>query len=175
MSKKKVPPRIVPSRDDYYMGEAFWIAAKSKDPKTQIGSVIVSSNNVPLGTGYNGLPRDIDDNAIDWDRPAKYDYVIHSEINAINYSSGSLRGATIYVTGPSCKNCMLHIVNAGIKRVVYFQSKNMDVNSSLADNSGWEKTKEIAALGGVQLDLFQGNLNWMRDRIIWMENAGIFN
>ena len=72
MKNKKVPPRRVPPRDDYYMGQAFWIAAKSKDPSTQCGAIIVSRDNSPLGTGYNGPPKKINDTSVSWDRPEKY-------------------------------------------------------------------------------------------------------
>ena len=170
---KKVPPRQVPPRDDYYMGLAFWVASKSKDPKTQIGAIIVSDNNEPLGSGYNGPPRNIPDTSINWDRPYKYQFMRHAEINAISYARGPLAGATIYITGAPCSACMLDIAAEGIKRVVYFRPK-AEPGSMLADDSEWQKTQEIAQLSLVQLDLFAGNLNWMRDRIKWMEQLGVF-
>ena len=58
---KKVPPRQVPDRDSKYMGLAWIHASFSKDPYTQVGCVIVASDNVPLGSGYNGPGPDVDD------------------------------------------------------------------------------------------------------------------
>lgn len=172
--KKKVPPRAVPSRDEYYMGEAFIIASKSKDPRTQVGCRIVSKNNDPLSTGYNGPPQNINDTAIDWDRPEKYPYIVHSEDNAIKRAKKKkLRGATVYVTAPPCKSCMLDIVDAKVARVVYFRPKT-DSGSLLANNEEWETTQNIAKLGGVRLDQFQGNLNWLRDRIESLKELGAF-
>ena len=174
--KKKVLPRVVPNRDDYYMGEAFIIASKAKDPRTQIGCRIVSANNDPISTGYNGPPKRINDNAIDWDRPAKYPYIIHAEDNAIKRAKKKgegLVGATVYVTGPPCKACMLDIVEAEIARVVYFRPK-ADSGSLLANNEEWETTQEIAKAGGVRLDRFQGNLNWLRDRMESLKELGVF-
>ena len=174
--KKKLPPRAVPNRDDYYMGEAFWIASKSKDPRTQVGARLVSDHNDPISTGYNGPPKNINDNSIDWDRPAKYPFVIHAEDNAIKRAKRKgecLKGATLYVTAPPCKACMLDIVEAEIARVVYFRPKT-DSGSLLANDEEWATTQEIAKLGCVRLDQFQGNLNWMRDRIAWMESIGVF-
>jgi dCMP deaminase len=174
-NKKKVPPREVPTRDEYYMGEAFWIASKSKDPRTQVGAVLVGANNDPISTGYNGPPRIINDNDIDWDRPAKYPYIVHAEDNAIKRAKRKidLRGATLYVTAPPCKACMLDIVDAEIARVVYFRPKT-DSGSLLANDEEWATTQDIARRGMVRLDQFQGNLNWMRDRIAWMESIGVF-
>lgn len=181
------PPRQVPSRDDYYMGLAFWIASRSKDPSSQIGSVIVGSDNVPISSGYNGPPRKIDDNEMDWSRPPqnpeeiekghvyKYDGVFHSEINCIKYSKGAdLKGSTLYVTGFPCRNCMLHIVGAEIGRVVYCQFKTT-TGSMLSNDDEIKKSREIARMGGVVLQQFSGNLNWMRERMNTLENLGIFS
>ena len=174
--KKKTPPRRVPSRDARYMGIAFWWASFSKDPVTQIGSIIIDENNYPLGSGYNGPPRQYNDSEVDWSRPAKYDDVIHAEVNAINHCAErwKLKGSTIYVTGMPCKVCMLMIVAAGIKRVVYFDGKHYDANS-LCGKSQRDESLEVARKGKVKVEEFKGNLNWMRDRIRWMESVGIFD
>ena len=168
--KNKVSPRSVPGRDEFYMGMAFWAAAKSKDPKTQCGAVIVSSQNEPLGWGYNGPPRQIDDNNISWGRPEKYDWINHAETNAIEYSHRSTKGATIYVTGHPCKDCMLDIVTADIYRVVWFRQKTDGKSQTDPD----PKAIEIAEKGKVKIEEFSGNLNWMRDQIQMMEQSGVF-
>ena len=172
---KKVSPREVPNREDFYMGMAFWAAAKSKDPMTQIGAIIVDENNAPLGWGYNGPPRPINDNNINWDRPDKYDYIEHAEENAIDHSMGNVHGATLYVTGKPCKKCMLKIVKYGIRQVIYYPLQKLSDNSSmLANDKEMQKTEEIARMGGVILTSYSGNLNWMRDRMKFMEAAGVF-
>lgn len=158
-------PRPVPDRDSFYLGMAFWAASRSKDPNTQCGAFIISRNNEPLGWGYNGPPKKIDDVDVCWERPKKYDYIIHAEINAINYARGNLNNSTIYVTAKPCKNCILHIVNSGISRIVYFPYKSLDEESMLSDYSMSNKTNEIAKMGGIDLCEFRGNLNWMLDRI----------
>jgi dCMP deaminase len=167
----------VPSRDDFYMGMAFWYASRSKDPNTQIGALIISADNKPLGFGYNGPPKEIDDNAIDWDRPQKYPFIKHAEANAIRHTINKslLQGATIYITSFPCKSCALDIVDVGIKKVVFFKVKNVDPGSLLADTSEWKITVEIMKLGHVALLEFNGDLNWMRDRIRWMESLGVFD
>jgi dCMP deaminase len=172
-NKKKVLPRRVPSCDDYYMGLAFWVASRSKDPHTQVGAVIVSFKNEPISTGYNGLPRGISDDQIDWDRPDKYDWIIHAESNAIKYANGSLSNSTLYITAPPCNKCMLEIAAVDIRRVVYFMPKIVDEKSSLVDKL--QKTLEIANMASVILEEYKGNLNWMRDRFMFMEKLGIFD
>ena len=113
--------RPTPQRDSKYMGLAFFIASFSKDPDTQIGAVIVQSEtNWPLGYGYNGPPRRMNDEHMDWSRPNKYSKIRHAEINAIDHSKGCLKGSTIYVTGKPCASCMLEIAAKEIERVCYF-------------------------------------------------------
>ena len=86
MSKKKVhndPPCDTPARDDRYMGLAWMWASMSKDPSTQVGAIIISTDNRPLGSGYNGPPRAISDSEVNWVRPDKYRFITHAERNAI--------------------------------------------------------------------------------------------
>ena len=47
------------SWDEYFMGVAMLSAMRSKDPNTQVGACIVSSDNKILSMGYNGFPPDV--------------------------------------------------------------------------------------------------------------------
>lgn len=179
----KRKPRIVPNKDEFYLGLAFWMAAKSKDPDSQMGAVIISAENTPLGWGYNGPPADIDDNEVDWNRPSpedpdgpsKYDWMEHAEENAIDFCSGSAHGATIYVTAKPCKRCMRKIVKKKIKRVVYFPYKPTDPNSMFnKEKDTFSMSDKIAKKGGVQLVEFKGKLSWIKDQIFLMEKIGVF-
>lgn len=179
MTAKKVSPRDVPSRDDYYMGLAFWLAAKSKDPSTQVGAIIISASNVPLGTGYNGPPSQINDNAINWDRPDKYDYMDHAEENAIHFAKNnhlSMAGSTIYITGNPCRRCMKAIIKNGLRRVVYFKMEKPEGSESMmAKPEDIAKIEEMGRLATVTLSEYKGNLNWMRDHMKVMESMGVFD
>ena len=42
--------------DEYFMGLAHLSAKRSKDPSTQVGAVIVSSEHRVVSIGYNGFP-----------------------------------------------------------------------------------------------------------------------
>ena len=179
----KVSPRSTPERDARYMGEAWYKAAFSKDPNTQVGSVIVSDDNDPLGSGYNGPPKQINDFDFSWERApkddpdafSKNDIIVHAEVNAMDRSPvDKLIRATIYVTALPCPHCMLEIVRKRIRRVVYFDYQSSP-NSSL-QNSAWrEKSFRIAQLGHIQLDQFTGNLNWLRDWNKKLEDLGVYS
>ena len=113
------------SWDEYFMGVAKLSDLRSKDPGTQVGACIVSSDNKILSMGYNGFPLGCDDDEFPWAREGeenetKYPFVTHSELNAIlNYRGGSLEGSKIYVSLFPCNECAKAIIQAGIKTVIY--------------------------------------------------------
>lgn len=173
--QKLTPPRITPSRDEKYMGLAFIIAGMSKDPKTQVGAVIVAKNNYPLGFGYNGPPRKINDNKINWARTEKNKYIRHAEKNAIDHSDiNKLKGSTLYVTARPCPSCMEEIIAKEIGKVIYFNYQ-ADSNSTLSDPAKIAHTNELSELSSIELVEFNGNLNWLRDHIMSLEYLNIFN
>jgi dCMP deaminase len=170
----KTPPRKTPERDAFYLGLAFWIAAKSKDPNTQCGALIVDSKNKSVGWGYNGPPKLIDDNEIDWSRPVKYPYIVHAEQNAIDNSHCDLAGCTLYVTALPCNKCMLEIVSHGITKVVW-KPIRVDSSSMLANKEMIDLTYDIAEKAGVFIEEFAGSLDWMQERMKFMTENGLFD
>lgn len=129
------------------------IATRSKDPDTQIGSVIVSYDNRIVSCGFNGPPACVDDDFVNWNRPNKYDWVIHAEQNAIIFGLQARRDLTdciLYVTGEPCSKCMLLIAAVGIKQVKYGQTK-----STICDKENWEKVLDIATEAGITLTMLE--------------------
>lgn len=113
--------------DEYFMGVSLLAAKRSKDPNTQVGACIVSSDNIIISTGYNGFPYGCSDDEYPWDREGtetKYPYVVHAELNAILNSKGrSLEEAKIYVSLFPCNECAKAIIQSGIKEVIYLSDK----------------------------------------------------
>ena len=120
--------------DEYFMGVAQLSSLRSKDPSTQVGACIVSSDNRILSIGYNGAPNGFEDKYFPWDREGnpletKYFYVCHAEMNAILNFRGikkDLEGAKIYVDLFPCNECAKLIIQAGIKKVIYLSDKYKD-------------------------------------------------
>lgn len=103
------------------MDIAMKIETWSKDPSMKVGVVICDDDHRILATGYNGFPRGVEDDEERYaDRSLKYPMVVHAEPNAIINSGHDLTGATLYCTAPMvpCPDCMGHIIQAGIKKVV---------------------------------------------------------
>ena len=91
---------------------------------TKHGAVIVDQDNRVISTGFNGTPAGFDNDQLPTEKSIRYLYFCHAEANAILFARQSLKGCTIYQTGPSCAFCWLLICNAGIKRQVYGDTKS---------------------------------------------------
>ena len=132
------------SWDEYFMGISLLAARRSKDPNTQVGACIVSPENVIISTGYNGMPKGCSDDEYPWERTGedtKYPYVVHAELNAIlNYTGGSLRGATVYTTLFPCNECAKALIQSGIKRIVYLSDKYNDSDAVRASKTMFKMT-----------------------------------
>ncbi|MBQ3280356.1 hypothetical protein IJG92_01740 [Candidatus Saccharibacteria bacterium] len=119
--------------DEYFLKIAETVALKSKDPSSQMGCVIVDKNKRVVSVGYNGMIQGADESKMTLsERPMKYHFVIHSEMNALLYAHKDLTGCTIYNMTATCDNCLKHCLQAGIKRFVY---KNLRVKSFSTDPS----------------------------------------
>ncbi len=123
------------SWDEYFMGIATLAAMRSKDPSTQVGACIVNQDKRIMSMGYNGMPRNCNDDEFPWGRDddplnSKYLYVCHAEFNAIlNCERGNLRGCTVYVTLFPCNECAKAIIQSGITEVVYMMDKYAESDS----------------------------------------------
>lgn len=104
--------------DQRFLAMAEHIATWSKDT-TKVGAVAVDSSKRILETGYNGLPRGVQDLPERMERPAKYLWTSHAEENLVSHAARSvLEGSTVYVTHLCCSKCARMLVNSGVARVV---------------------------------------------------------
>lgn len=105
------------------------IAGWSKDPSRGVGALIVTSTHQIVATGFNGLPRGFEDTDDRLQRPNKYDFVVHAELNAlIQCARNGVTpiGCTLYSSFSPCVNCAIAIVQAGIERVVTYEVEDSD-------------------------------------------------
>ena len=106
--------------DEYFMKIAEVVASKSKDPSSKMGCVIVDENKRVVSLGYNGMPQGADESKMTLsERPMKYYFVIHSEMNALIFAKRVLAGCTVYNRVATCENCLKYCLQAGITRFVY--------------------------------------------------------
>ncbi len=106
--------------DEYFMSIAKVVATKSKDPSSKMGCVIVDAKKRVVSMGYNGMLQGADESKMTLsERPMKYYFAIHSEMNALIFARQDLTGCTIYNRVATCENCLKYCLQAGIKRFVY--------------------------------------------------------
>lgn len=108
--------------DERWMMLAGHIASWSKDRSRKTAAVIVDADNRILSIGWNGFPREVDDNVeARHERPAKYKWTEHAERNAI-YNAAALgimlRGTTMYLPWYPCADCARAIIQSGIAELV---------------------------------------------------------
>lgn len=104
------------------IGVARAMAALSKDPSTKVGALIVDDEGDIVSPGFNGFPRGVVDSEERYnDRPTKYLFTVHAELNAIVQAARkgvAVRGCNLIVTAlHPCNVCAGAVVNAGIKCV----------------------------------------------------------
>lgn len=151
--------------DEYFMAVALLSAQRSKDPNTQVGACVASSNNKIVGVGYNGFPWGCSDDVLPWAREGafldtKYPYVCHAELNAVlNSTATNLKGCRIYVGLFPCNECTKVIIQSGIEEIVYLSDKYADSDSVKAskfmlDTSNTKYRQFISDTREVTLKLF---------------------
>lgn len=127
-----------PNFDEYFFDIARAVSKRSEDVFIQHGAVIVDENNHIVGTGYNGFVKGFDFLKMEvnpYDRNQRRPYMIHAEQNAILNSVTRPSHSTIYITGEPCVQCLLSMVNFGVKNIIY-----IDGVGSITDN---DSTREI--------------------------------
>lgn len=156
--------------DAFFFDAACSVAEwHSKDPSTRVGALI-ARDSAPLSMGYNGPVRGYPDAAsVFTDRNRKLAVTEHAERNAL-YNALSIgadvRGATMYVTHPPCKDCARGICQSGISRVVHGSSPDLEARwaESIAEAT------DILVTTGVVVERFdqspEGPLGLIRREII---------
>ncbi len=138
----KRPDEDCISKESAAMVTAMSQALMSKDPSTQVGACIVDKDGNIMSCGYNSPPKGWKDDDFTWDKPEeeqynKYTYIVHAEMNALFNYNGSIKdfkGSALYVTFLPCPNCAKHMVQAGVKKVVYLAENNSNIFSKLSSS-----------------------------------------
>jgi len=149
------------SWDQYFITMAYLVSMKSKDPSTRVGAVIVGRDNEIRSTGYNGLPRGVDDLPHRYnDKDYKYYACNHAEENAILHCARigvSAFGCTLYTTWRPCSYCAKAIIQAGISTVVYHYEFPGNYQSETWGRS-MEISNEILTEAKVDIRVYSGKI-----------------
>lgn len=135
--------------DERFLGLAKYVSTWSKDPFTKVGAVIVDGDKRIVSIGYNGFPKEVDDDERLYDRDLKNDIVVHAEMNAMMFANRSLANCTLY-TYPfmPCHRCAGPIIQSGIECVVSYTNENERYKDSFA------LSRDILTEAGVGVELY---------------------
>lgn len=127
-----------PGWDHYYMGIAAAVAERSNCVRRKVGALVVVEKSI-ISTGYNGSPMGVTNCsdggcprcASDAEPGAGYDTCIcvHAEQNAFLLAArngNSTDGGTLYTTLRPCFGCTKEAIQAGIREIVYADSRAYD-------------------------------------------------
>jgi dCMP deaminase len=105
-----------------FMARAKEIATWSKDPRVQVGAVIVNTEKTEVASGYNGFPRETPDRPEFYQDPHYIkENIIHAEVNALINALRNqtrIRDCFLYVTRPPCSRCSAILKQSGITEIV---------------------------------------------------------
>lgn len=113
--------------DQRYLKMASIWAQNSYCKRRQVGALLVKDKMI-ISDGYNGTPSGFENNCED-DNNHTFPFVLHAEANAITKvakSNNSSNEATLYVTSSPCLECSKLIIQAGIKRVVFYDNYRLE-------------------------------------------------
>lgn len=147
-----------PSWENYFLGLAKVISQRSHDVHTQHGCVITDQSNRILGVGYNGIPRDLDDEKLPTSRPEKYDWMVHAEKNALSNCIVRPDNAVAYVTGQCCNQCVMALWQEGVSRVVMMNSHG----THQFDEKQQKIFDTFVRMSNIDIKYIDADLSWLK-------------
>lgn len=157
---------VPPTWDELFMRDVYSISYKSKDPRSKLGAVLVDwDSKNPFSRGYNDFARGVDDFSIRerWERPEKYEWVVHAEDNAVlNCSRLGIKskGAIMFTQGVPCASCTDSIIQGGIVEIVVhkqWQAYEQMFNWAKWNDSSKKSEKKLRE-ANVKVRVFDGVL-----------------
>ena len=107
-----------PSKNEYFISIAEQVSIRSHDIHTKCGCVLVKDDRI-ISTGFNGFAKGLNDGKLPLNRPDKYHFFIHAEMNAVLNLSVKEEKYTAYVTGEPCFNCLYNLYQHGCAEIIY--------------------------------------------------------
>lgn len=137
---------------DYFIEIARTTALRSKDPKRQVGCVIVDpvSKTIRSG-GYNGMVRGVVETDELWEQK-ELNWLCHAEANAVSNAArcGSrTEGCWLYVTRFPCLRCARLVVQAGITKIV---TPDHSCNKLDGNEEDYRRVRDLMREVGVEMD-----------------------
>lgn len=143
-----------PTWDEYFIAITKQVATRSTCLRRKVGAIIVKDKRI-LTTGYNGAPRGVK-SCIEIGRCMRQDMdvpsgqrheicrALHAEQNAViqaAYHGVQIAGSDVYSTTQPCILCAKMLINAGIKKIYYYEEYPDYFALELLEEAGVELIK----------------------------------
>jgi dCMP deaminase len=134
---------MIGAKDRHYLRIAQEVARASKCRRAQYGAVLVSADDRIVATGRNGKPRGAVCDHLCFregvpESERTHECCLHAERNALLFAAPQDRqGGTLYVTGIPCKTCALHLMQSGVRRLVYLVYSHSESGRRVSDDAFW--------------------------------------
>ncbi|MEA2015987.1 MAG: cytidine/deoxycytidylate deaminase family protein [Actinomycetota bacterium] len=143
-----------PSWDEYFGTITKQVSSRSTCLRRKVGAIIVKEKRI-LATGYNGAPRGVRSSleigeclreklGIPSGERHEICRGLHAEQNAIiqaAYYGIQIKDSVIYTTHQPCVLCAKMIINAGIRKIYYFEEYPDKLAVDLLKEAGVELVK----------------------------------
>ena len=143
-----------PTWDEYFIAITKQVATRSTCLRRKVGAIIVNDKRI-LTTGYNGAPKGVkscleigkcmrQELGVPSGQRHEICRALHAEQNAIiqaAYHGVKIEGSDIYSTTQPCVLCAKMLINAGIKKIYYFEEYPDELALELLKEAGVELIK----------------------------------
>ena len=163
--------KLIPPKEDIYMGLCFMFAVSCKDPAGQEAALLTDGKDRWLASGVNFIeqPDSYGKPKFTWEMEDRFAAMTHAVDAVLDralkmYVPGSstldpFHMHTLYTTGPITTAHIRRCAANGLKDIIYGPLKSL-----FHDHEDWERAKILAEAYHMKLKAFDGNLNWLRDR-----------
>lgn len=134
-----------PTWDEFWFTLALFYSTRGTCDRLKAACLLVDKNKRLIGAGYNGsLPGDPHCDEVGHLMVEGHCIrTLHAEVNAIMHSVGDLEGATAYVLGTPCIDCVKKLLAKKVKRILFTreydnQARGGQYIFELAKNQGAE-------------------------------------
>lgn len=149
---------------------AIWGYELSKDPARRLGAILVHSDDRQSSLGYNGLATGIPDNKENWERPLKYELVIHAEMNALDNRSFPAIGGTLFCLIKPCHICLNRLANNKLSRIVWLKT-NVDFKEN-QEKIWWMIANNFLSHGGLLVEYEKEDIDYQLEIMYEAEHKG---
>jgi dCMP deaminase len=108
--------------EKYYRLALYHAELFGKDPSRKVAAILLAPDTLRvLSTGVNGMCREHAETPERWERPAKYRWVCHAEIDAIATAARAgikIEDSTCVVTLFPCVECTKAMIQSGVRTLV---------------------------------------------------------